>query len=280
MAPGRRARLDWSHAGPADAPSHDKRHGPEPAKGGEATFSAPPGGFPHDRWGLGPPRSPSGRKSGFSNGSEAARGPRRVSKAVWEEIRDRGSHSAGHFIVDLADVELVRQAQAGEIGAFDALVQRYYAVCLRFAWHQLGSREDAEEVVQDAFLRAYRSLHGCQEPARFRGWLFTIVINRCRTFAARNRRRALLFNRWREREVIDPVPEASLPGRLDGNKEIERLMAGLSPVLREAFLLKHVEELTYEEMADATGVSVSALKMRVKRAADALSAQWKNETHV
>ena len=182
--------------------------------------------------------------------------------------------------MDLADVELVRQAQAGEIGAFDALVQRYYAVCLRFAWHQLGSREDAEEVVQDAFLRAYRSLHGCHEPARFRGWLFTIVINRCRTFAARNRRRALLFNRWREREVIDPVPEASLPGRLDGNKEIERLMAGLSPVLREAFLLKHVEELTYEEMADATGVSVSALKMRVKRAADALSAQWKNETHV
>jgi RNA polymerase sigma-70 factor (ECF subfamily) len=50
--------------------------------------------------------------------------------------------------------------------------------------------------------------------------------------------------------------------------------------LREAFLLKHVEELTYEEMAEATGVSVSALKMRVKRAADALSVQWKNETHV
>lgn len=150
---------------------------------------------------------------------------------------------------------------------------------LRYAWRQLGNREDAEEVVQDAFVRAYRSLRGCHEPARFRGWLFTILINRCRTHAARNRRRFLLFDRWREREqpaVASPPHEL----RLDGEQEVARAVAALSPRLREAFLLKYIEEMSYEEMAESTGVGVSALKMRVKRATDALATQLKKETHV
>ncbi len=181
--------------------------------------------------------------------------------------------------METPDGVLVRQAQAGEVAAFDALVQRYYAVCLRFAWRQLGNREDAEEVVQDAFLRAFRSIKGCHDPARFRGWLFTIVINRCRTFAARNRRRFLLFNQWRERELpaISTAPDV---GRMDGDQELQRVLATLSPPLREAFLLKHMEELSYEEMAELTGVGISALKMRVKRATDALAARLKGESHV
>ena len=178
--------------------------------------------------------------------------------------------------METPDGVLVRQAQAGELAAFDTLVRRYYAMCLRFAWRQLGNREDAEEVVQDALVRAYRSIRGCQDPDRFRGWIFTIVINRCRTFAARSRRRFLLFNQWHERES-PPTAIAPETSRVDADEEIALVLSSLSPVLREAFLLKHVEELTYEEMAEATGVGVSALKMRVKRAADALAARLKSE---
>jgi RNA polymerase sigma-70 factor (ECF subfamily) len=181
--------------------------------------------------------------------------------------------------VETPDAELVQRAQAGEAAAFDVLVNRYYALALRYAWRQLGNREDAEEVVQDAFVRAYRSVRGCHEPARFRGWLFTILINRCRTHAGRNRRRFLLFERWREREqpASSSAPQTL---RLDGDQEVARALASLSPRLREAFLLKYIEEMSYEEMAQATGVGVSALKMRVKRATDALAAQLKKELHV
>jgi RNA polymerase sigma-70 factor, ECF subfamily len=181
--------------------------------------------------------------------------------------------------VETPDAVLVGQAQAGQVGAFDALMTRYYAQCLRFAWRQLGNREDAEEVVQDAFLRAYRSIRGCHDPERFRGWLFTIVINRCRTFAARRKRRLLLFSRWQERE-LPPASTAPTAQAIGSKEEIDRLLSTLSPPLREAFLLKHVQELSYEEMAEITGAGISALKMRVKRATAALAERLKNETHV
>jgi RNA polymerase sigma-70 factor, ECF subfamily len=169
------------------------------------------------------------------------------------------------------DDELIRDVRSGETAAFEALVERYYPTCLRFAERQLGQREDAEEAVQDALLRAFRALRRGAVPARFRPWLLRIVVNRCRTMGARRTRHRRLFERWVTwqdadgQRVVAPADVAS-----DPDPALTAALAALSPKLREAFLLRHVEELDYREMATVTGTRPSALKMRVKRAAEQL----------
>jgi RNA polymerase sigma-70 factor (ECF subfamily) len=164
--------------------------------------------------------------------------------------------------VGMTDSDLVRRAVAGDARSFEVLVDRHYARCLRFAWRQIGSRTDAEEAVQDAFLRAHRALPGCA-PERFGGWLTSILVNRCRTYVARNRRRPMLENLDVDRQpAVSPREPAET---LEGSR-VGRALAKLSPKLREALLLRHVEQLGYEEIAAMVGAGVSAVKMRVQRA--------------
>src|SRR6266705_690917 len=87
-----------------------------------------------------------------------------------------GIHSVG-----TSDAALVRRVQTGDTGAYADLVARYRDRLGRYALHMLGNREDAEEVLQDAFVRAYRSLARCDDPERFGAWLYGILVNRCRT---------------------------------------------------------------------------------------------------
>ncbi|MFL5617651.1 MAG: RNA polymerase sigma factor [Gemmatimonadaceae bacterium] len=162
---------------------------------------------------------------------------------------------------------LVGAAQRGDVRAFAELVDAYYARCLRFAMHMLANRGDAEEAVQDTFVRVYRALPGYEERESFEPWLFRILANRCRSAGARERRRS-------EFVEFGEVPERANDHRHDEaiawREEIVRALASLPPEQREAFLMRHVEDLTYDDMAIATGAGISALKMRVKRACDAL----------
>jgi RNA polymerase sigma-70 factor (ECF subfamily) len=162
---------------------------------------------------------------------------------------------------------LVGAAQRGDVRAFAELVDAYYARCLRFAMHMLANRGDAEEAVQDTFVRVYRALPNYEEREAFEPWLFRILANRCRSAGARERRRA-------EFVEFGEVPERASDRRHDESiawrEEIVRALASLPPEQREAFLMRHVEDLSYDDMATATGAGISALKMRVKRACDAL----------
>ncbi|MDB4890683.1 MAG: polymerase sigma factor, sigma-70 family [Gemmatimonadetes bacterium] len=165
---------------------------------------------------------------------------------------------------------LVHAARGGDVRAFAALVDAYYARCLRFALHMLSSRSDAEEAVQDTFVRVYRALPKYEEREAFEPWLFRILANRCRSAGARERRHA---------EVVEygDVPERSASTGHDDaiawREEIGLALSALPDEQREAFLMRHVEDLSYEDMSIATGAGVSALKMRVKRACDALRAR-------
>jgi RNA polymerase sigma-70 factor (ECF subfamily) len=132
----------------------------------------------------------------------------------------------------------------------------------------LGTREDAEEALQDAFVRAYRSIAKCDDPERFGSWLFRILANRCRTAGSRRGRREKTFVRD-ELALLDAFEEHPAE-RAQWREEIQRALMRLDRDQREAFLLKHVEDLGYDEMAELTGVGVSALKMRVKRACERL----------
>ena len=167
-----------------------------------------------------------------------------------------------------SDGVIVARVLRGDVEAFRVLVERYRDRYARYAFYMLGNREDAEEALQDAFTRAYRSLARCEDPERFGAWLFRILVNRCRTLGARRGRRARTF-------VVDEgaILEASEEHPAERNawrEEIDRALQQLRADQREAFLLKYVEDKGYDEMSQLTGVGVSALKMRVMRACDRL----------
>lgn len=167
----------------------------------------------------------------------------------------------------MGDAEIVRRVRAGDTAAFAVLVARYRDRLGRYAVHMLGNREDAEEVVQDTFVRAYRSLARCEED-RFGPWVFGILVNRCRTAGRRASRRHRVF--VQDEVSLMRTPAAERADRADWDDTVRWALARLPPVLREAFLLKHVEDMEYDAMARHTGAGVSALKMRVKRACEQL----------
>ena len=171
---------------------------------------------------------------------------------------------------DDADAALVRRVLAGEPEAFAGLVARHRPRLSRYAVHQLGDDGDAEEAVQDAFVRAYRALPRCSDPGRFGPWLFRILVNRCRTAGSRRSRRERLVTA--DETAVDAASVAGAGEGLAWRDAIRRALDRLDPEQREAFLLKHVDELSYEEMTEITGAGVSALKMRVKRARQHLQA--------
>ncbi|MDB4877073.1 MAG: polymerase sigma factor, sigma-70 family [Gemmatimonadetes bacterium] len=167
-----------------------------------------------------------------------------------------------------SDAVIVARVLRGDVEVFRVLVERYRDRYARYAFHMLGNREDAEEALQDAFTRAYRSLARCEDPERFGAWLFRILLNRCRTMGARRGRRARTF-------VVDEVAlleaaEEHPAEQAAWREEIDRALQRLRADQREAFLLKYVEDLGYDEMSLLTGVGVSALKMRVMRACERL----------
>ena len=163
------------------------------------------------------------------------------------------------------DVDAVSRALEGDTEAFALLVDRHAGVCLRYATRMLGSREDAEDVMQEALMRAFRALMTYDATRDFRTGLMSIVANRCRT--------ALTVRARRERFLTTDTLAAELapaPAENGGSEigAVQWALAQLEPKYREAFLLKHVEELSYDEIARITGAGVSALKMRVRRACE------------
>ena len=174
------------------------------------------------------------------------------------------------------DADLVRRVLAGDSGAYAGLVARYRDRLGRYAVHMLGNREEAEEALQDTFVRGYRSLARC-DANRFGAWLYGILVNRCRTAGARVSRRGRMF-------VHDEgaLNGASLPSHnaAEFDDLVRWALGRLSAEHREAFLLKFVDDLEYEEMARLTGAGVSALKMRVKRAREQLQVILREAEHV
>jgi len=163
-----------------------------------------------------------------------------------------------------SDAELIAAVLAGDVDVYAALVDRYRDRCARFAVRMLDSADDADDALQSAFVRAYRALAHCRDRSRFAPWLLQIVANECRTVGARQARRERRF--VRDEALLE---RAAVEGDADPaalREEIRFALRELDDAQREAFLLKHVEDLSYEEMAEVTGLGVSALKMRVKRA--------------
>lgn len=181
---------------------------------------------------------------------------------------------------EVADAIYVRQVLGGNTEAFSYLVQRYHDRCLRLAVHIVGNTEDAEDAVQESFLRAYRHLGSYQERDRFSAWLLRIVVNQCRTTVTKVKRHGVVFPLHDEDVLALPSPSHSVLDRSALRGELAMALGQLAPEQREAVVLRFSDDLTFEEMAAVTGVGVSALKMRVQRACRRLRALLTENSHV
>ena len=168
-----------------------------------------------------------------------------------------------------SDAEVIARVLDGDIDAFEVLVDRYQDEFAAYAKHMTGSRDEALDIVQESLIRAYRSLHRCSDRQRFKGWLFRIVSNQCKSHLTRSRRR-----KHRSLESVIDTPAAAAPDADAEAAELtERVQAALSelPVdQREALVLKYLHGLSLPEMAELVSTSVPALKMRLLRGREAL----------
>jgi RNA polymerase sigma-70 factor (ECF subfamily) len=173
-----------------------------------------------------------------------------------------------------SDEELVEACQAGEASAFDILVARWEDRIRGAAFRFLGSEEEARDVAQEAFLKAYQALSGFKREARFSSWLYQIAMNLCRDRLRRRKTRATVS--LEELEGTGPVMVETRPGaheRLlehDLARAVRRAIHALPEEQREVVILKEYQELTFLEIAQALGVPVSTVKTRLYRGLDQL----------
>jgi len=173
----------------------------------------------------------------------------------------------GERTAEPSDGTVVRAVLQGDAERYAVLVRRYKDRYARYATRLLGSVDAAEDAVQDALIRAFDQLAQCREPENFAGWFFLILRNRC--FAERRRDRRI--------DGLDNVPEPHAPDvsqarleQAERSHALQRALGRLTPEQREVFVLKHVEDLSYDEISARVGTGVPALKMRMHRAYDRL----------
>src|ERR671919_634287 len=154
--------------------------------------------------------------------------------------------------------ETVRMARAGDLGAFEELVRDHQADVYRLALRLVRDRPTAEDVTQEAFSHAYRSLGRFRGGSKFSTWLFRIARN-CAVDAIRRRER-------QRRRDHAAAPEPAPEGEPSPPASIDNAIEGLPPELREAFVLIEVIGLSYREAGVVLGVLAGTLKSRMHRA--------------
>jgi RNA polymerase sigma-70 factor, ECF subfamily len=162
------------------------------------------------------------------------------------------------------DLLLVRRASGGDVRAFEVLVRRYQLPIIRLCVGMLGDRHAAEDAAQDVFFSAWRSLGQFRGGAQFSTWLYRIATNQCLRDIRRRPAQATQLP-----EGL-PAAEGSAPhSRLEaaeGAAAVSAAVARLSPEQRVALLLRELEGLSYDQIAEVLGVSMAAVKSRIYHA--------------
>jgi len=173
------------------------------------------------------------------------------------------------------DNVLIDRFKTGDISAFGEIVLKYQDKIYNLCRHMLGNAHDAEDASQDVFLKAFQALSKFQPEASLYTWLYRVATNTCI-----DRRRKPVFeslfggSEEGERLVHDRASDAPSPERLYQSKQLDRTLqeslGKLSPKLRTVIVLKEIEELSYEEIADTLEISMGTVKSRIARAREEL----------
>ena len=168
-----------------------------------------------------------------------------------------------------SDEELVARSIDGDANSFNELVRRWERPIYALAYRQIGREEDARDICQETFLRAYRALNGFRGQAKFSSWLYRIALNLCRDWMRRERRTPIVAVS-EDVDLMDLAaargPSESMEDRLARNdltRAVERAMAQLPDEQRTAIVLKEYHGLTFQEIADLVGCPLSTVKTRL-----------------
>jgi RNA polymerase sigma-70 factor (ECF subfamily) len=167
------------------------------------------------------------------------------------------------------DVALVERVRGGDVSAYDTLVRKYERQVFRIAQHITQNREDAEDVMQDAFLKAYEKLEQFQGNSKFYTWLVRIAVNES-LMRLRKRRTGKMVSIDEDVETEEGSVPRDLadwaPDPEQNYTQSEKTIKGLPPGFRIVFVLRDVEGLSTEETAETLGLSIPAVKSRLLRA--------------
>src|SRR5207302_4789698 len=171
-----------------------------------------------------------------------------------------------------SDAEVVARVLSGDREAFGLIVRRYESGLLRFATRVLGGRDAAADAVAESLVRAYRHLASCRDPTRLRTWLYRIVANRCKSHLARRATGDVSLDDVPP--IADPADNEAALERVQQLAVVEQALATLSSEKREAFVLKHVEGMSYQEMAAVTGERIPGPRCEVTGGGGGRSKDW------
>jgi RNA polymerase sigma-70 factor (ECF subfamily) len=164
------------------------------------------------------------------------------------------------------DRELVQAAAAGSREAFNELVRRHQVAIVAFVRALLSGRGDAEDLAQEVFVRAWKSLHAFRGESTFRTWLHRVAINVARTRQSEQGRWLRLFTPMREEAPEPPSAEEPVDAALARRQVIDRALAALPDDLRVAVTLRDMQGLEYREIAALLGVPIGTVESRIFRA--------------
>jgi RNA polymerase sigma-70 factor (ECF subfamily) len=174
-------------------------------------------------------------------------------------------------LLKITDEQLIAKFQAGDLGAFDQIVERYQGQLINFVGRLLNDRNAAEDIVQETFLRVYRNKHRYKEIARFSTWIYTIAGNLARTELRRRKIRNFFSISQRgegEKDYEIPDTDIDVEKSVEGSlvKEmILREVMKLPVYFREVIILRDLQDLSYEEISQILNVPLGTVKSRVNR---------------
>ncbi len=182
------------------------------------------------------------------------------------------------------DEELIVGFQKGNTAAFDQLVSRFKDPLTNYVFRFLGDWDECSDVVQETFVRVYQNRDSYKPIAKFSTWIYTIATNVAKS---RLRRKGFMqlfsfLNRRDEENGVFEVPDESSRAdlRLESSMEEQRIQKALDALplkYRQVVILRDVQELSYEEIADITGLSLGTVKSRINRARQRLQEMLKDE---
>lgn len=182
--------------------------------------------------------------------------------------------SKNHAVLaQMSDEDLMSQFQMGTVEAFDLLVGRYHDPLTNYIYRFLGDMKECEDLLQETFLRVYRNRHSYRRIAKFSTWLYTIAGNLARSEYRKRKRRRLYslqsVNRDDEEYEVEIPDETFLPDKhAEGtiqDRYIQDALAQIPEEFREVVVLRDVQQLAYEEIADITGLPMGTVKSRINR---------------
>lgn len=178
-------------------------------------------------------------------------------------------------IANLSEETWLKKARQGDDDAFTALVEAYQKPVYNLCYRMLNNARDAEDAAQETFLRAYKALHRYDPQRKFSTWLLTIASNYC-------------IDQYRRRKLpsfsYDSLPVPEIPDKsigmekwmINGEEQetVKILLEKLKPKDRSAVIMRYWYDFSYEEIAEALSVSISAVKSRLHRSRKELASQW------